>query len=125
MALREGLARRAQPFLEPGEQVQAIFNAQSGASPYWSVLSSWIVILTAGYVSIAVTDRAVVVLRNGRFLGSRPNAFKGRFPRQPFGDPSGIWGRVEVGGTRYWVHRRYHKDIREGNAAILGTPNVA
>jgi hypothetical protein len=32
---------------------------------------------------------------------------------------------VEVGGTRYWVHRRYHKDVREGNAAILGMPNVA
>jgi hypothetical protein len=123
MALREGLATRAQPFLEPGERVEAIFNAQSGASPYFSLLSAWIVILTAAYVAIAVTDRSVVVLRNGRFLGTRPIAAKARFPRQPLGEVTGtVWGKVEVGGTRYWVHRRYHKDVREANAAILGTP---
>jgi hypothetical protein len=122
MPLREGLARRAQPLLEPGEQIQAIFNGQSGASPYWSLLSTWIVVLTAGYAAIAVTDRSVVVLRNGRFLGTRPIAVKGRFARQPLGDPSGLWGSVEVGGTKYWVHRRYHNDVREANKAITGMP---
>src|SRR6266700_2944945 len=70
MALRDKLAQRATPFLEPGEQIQSVFLAQSGASPYWSFLSAWIVIITAGYATVVVTDRAIVVLRNGRLTGS-------------------------------------------------------
>ena len=35
MSLRDKLAKRARPYLEPGEQIQAVFMAQSGVSPYW------------------------------------------------------------------------------------------
>jgi hypothetical protein len=52
MALRDKLAQWAAPFLEPGEQIQSMFVAQSGASPYWRFLSSWIVILTAANAAI-------------------------------------------------------------------------
>jgi hypothetical protein len=120
MALRDRLAERAAPFLEPGEQIQAIFLAQSGASPYWSFLSSWIVIATAGYATIVVTDRAIVVLRNGRLTGSKAKSMLARLPRQPMDSPSGLWGQVRLGTVRYWVHRRFHKDVKAGNAAILG-----
>ena len=34
MSLRSKLADRARPYLEPGEQIQAVFMAQSGLSPY-------------------------------------------------------------------------------------------
>jgi hypothetical protein len=37
VSLRSKLAERARPFLEPGEQIQAIFRAQSGPSPYWQI----------------------------------------------------------------------------------------
>ncbi|MGH3247139.1 MAG: hypothetical protein ACRDOI_13130 [Trebonia sp.] len=126
MALRDKLAQRAAPFLEPGEQIQSIFLAQSGASPYWSFLSAWIVVITAGYATVAVTDRAVVVLRNGRFTGTRPKSLLARLPRQPLDHPSGLWGKVHLNGTRYWVHKRFHKDVEAGNAAIAaaGTPAV-
>ena len=116
MALRDKLAQRATPFLEPGEQIQSIFLAQSGASPYWSLLSAWIVVVTAGYATVAVTDRAVVVLRNGRLTGSRPKSLLVRLPRQPLGHPSGLWGQVRLGDKRYWVHKRFHKDVEAGNA---------
>ncbi len=85
MALRDKLAQRAVPFLEPGEQIQAIFTAQSGASPYWAVLSTWIVLLTRGYVTVVVTDRAIVVLRNGWLTSTRPQGLLARLPRQPLG----------------------------------------
>jgi hypothetical protein len=120
MALRDKLAQRATPFLEPGEQIQAVFVGQSGASPYWSFLSTWIVLLTAGYVVIAATDRAIVVLRSGFLTSTKPKSLLARLPRQPMDEPSGLWAGLNLGGTRYWVHRRFHKDIRAANAAILG-----
>jgi hypothetical protein len=120
MALRDKLAQRAVPFLEPGEQIQAIFVAQSGASPYWSFLSTWIVLLTRGYVTVVATDRAIIVLRNGWLSGTRPQSLLARLPRQPMDDPSGLWSTLHLGGTRYWLHRRFHKDVRAANAAILG-----
>jgi hypothetical protein len=121
MALRDKLAERATPFLEPGEQIQSVFLAQSGASPYWVFLTYWIVILTAGYATIVVTDRAVVVLRNGRLTGSKAKSLLARLPRQPMDSPSGLWGQVHLGGTRYWVHKRFHKDVEAANAAIAGS----
>jgi hypothetical protein len=120
MALRDKLTQRVVPFLEPGEQIQAIFIAQSGACPYWSFLSSWIALLTRGYVTVAATDRAIVVLRNGWLTSSRPQSLQARLPRQPMDEPSGLWARLNLGGTRYWLHRRFHKDVRAANAAILG-----
>src|SRR5258705_3351977 len=101
MALRDKLAQRATPFLEPGEQVQSVFLAQSGASPYWSFLSAWIVIITAGYATVVVTDRAIVVLRNGRLTGSVAKSLLARLPRQPMDNPSRLWGQLNLGGTRY------------------------
>ena len=61
MALRDKLAKWSAPFLQPGEQIQAIFCAQTGASPYWRLVSAWIVLLTRGYFTIVVTARAAVV----------------------------------------------------------------
>jgi hypothetical protein len=112
MALRDKLAERASKFLEPGERVHAVFLAQSGPSPYWSLLSYWITIIGAKYGMIAVTDRSVVVLRNGRFKSTFPNRVIVRAPLSALqGEPGGLWGEVYVGDTRYWVHRRFHKDV--------------
>jgi hypothetical protein len=122
MALRDKLAERAAPYLEPGEQIRAVFLGQSGPSPYWVLVSYWIVILTAGYATIAVTDRAVLVLRNGRLSGTQPKSLTGRFPLVPLGEASGLWGEVHIGGVRYWVNRRFHKDVQAANAAITGIP---
>ncbi|HUN31875.1 MAG TPA: hypothetical protein VMU95_07625 [Trebonia sp.] len=120
MALRDKLAQRAVPFLEPGEQIQAIFIAQSGASPYWSFVSTWIVLLTRGFVTVVATDRAIVVLRNGWFTSTRPQSLLARLPRQPMDEPSGLWATLHLDGRRYWLHRRFHKDVRAANTAMLG-----
>jgi hypothetical protein len=122
MAIRDKLAQRSIRFLEPGEQVQAVFIGLTGPSPYWSFVSEWIIVLTRGYTTIAATDRAIVVLRNGWFLGTRPQSVIARHPRKPMDDPSGLWFALWLNDTRYWVSRRYHKDIRAANAAIPGGP---
>jgi hypothetical protein len=36
--LRSKLAERARPYLQPGEQIQAVFKAQSRVAPYWGWL---------------------------------------------------------------------------------------
>src|ERR1700744_2380639 len=120
MALREKLAERCAAFLEPGEQIQAVFMAQSGPSPYWVLLSAWITILGNNYVVIVVTDRAVVIRRAGRFTPSKPKSLLLRGARAvQFGPQSGLWGQIQL-DKRYWVHRRFHKDLAEADAA-LGT----
>jgi hypothetical protein len=118
MSIRDKLPQRAAPFLEPDERIQAIFLGQSGASPYFIFLSAWIVFLTAAYVSVVVTDRSIVVLRNGRWTGTKAKSLIARLPLQPIEAPSGLWGKVRLGGTRYWVHKRFHKDVAAANAAI-------
>jgi hypothetical protein len=118
MALREKLVERAAPYLEPGEQVQAVFVGQSGPSPYWSLLTAWIVILQAGYRTFVVTDRAIVVLRNGRLSGTKAKALHLRGPRNVvLGPATGLWGQIQL-DTRYWVHKRFHKDIAAADAAL-------
>ena len=62
MALRDKLASKTQPFLEPGEQIAQIFSAQSGPNP-WMIpaIGPIIVMFMSQMKVIAVTDRAVVV----------------------------------------------------------------
>ena len=118
MALRDKLAQRAAPYLEPGEQIQSVFLGQSGPSPYWSLLTAWIVVLQAGYRTFVVTDRAIVILRNGRLVGSRAKGLHLRGPRNvQLGTPSGLWGQITL-DTRYWVHKRFHKDVMAADAAL-------
>jgi hypothetical protein len=118
MALRDKLAERATPYLEPGERIQSVFLAQSGPSPYWAILTFWIVILAAGYSTVVVTDRAIVVLRNGRLIGSKAKALRVRLPRNtPMGTPSGLWGSITL-DRRYWVHKRFHSDVAAADQAL-------
>jgi len=129
MALRDKLVQRATPYLEPGEQIQAIFLAQSGPSPYWIILSTLIVIFGAGYHTVVVTDRAIVILRNGRLTGTFPQSVHLRGPRNVvLGTPTGIWGKIHL-DTRYWVHKRFHKDVQAADAALVamggGQPHPA
>jgi hypothetical protein len=121
MSLRDKLAERASTFLEPGEQIHAVFLVQSGPSPYWSLLSLWITFIGAKYAMIAVTDKSVVVLRNGRFKNTFPNRVLERAPLSALqGEPGGLWGEVYVGDKRYWVNRRFHKDVEAAYRFIQG-----
>jgi hypothetical protein len=124
MALRDRLAQRATPFLEPGEQIQAIFLAQSGNTVLGRPDTVLGTMLSAGYATVVVTDRAIVVLRNDRLTGGRAKSLRDRLPRQPMNNPSGLlWAHADLGGTRYWIRKPFHKDVSAANAAILsGVP---
>ena len=114
MALRDKLRERTQPFLEPGEQIQQIFLAQT-ASQYTVIVPIWF-LLQNRYRVVAVTDRAVVVLDAARLQNSKPTAVLNRLPRAtPLGTPSGMWAMLDLGGEKLRVHKRFHKDIEEAS----------
>ncbi len=61
MRLRNKLAERARPYLDPGEQIQAVFGAQSGLSPSWQCLPSVIPLFTFPWWSALDPTRVTVV----------------------------------------------------------------
>lgn len=121
MALRDKLAARMQPLLAPGEQVQQVFLVQSGPSPYWMFLTSFIVFATSYHV-VAVTDRSIVVGRSPWYFSTKPKRVVARFPRElSFGRVSGLWGGplyLTPNGKKSWVHKRFHKDVAGADAAL-------
>jgi hypothetical protein len=99
--LRNKLAERARPFLEPGEHIQAIFRAQNPSPYFWqfpitfliiSIFITWnrvpaVLWETMAVVAVAlwivyfalfrvhhivVTDRAIVVLDTSKWAGIFP-----------------------------------------------------
>jgi hypothetical protein len=117
MALRDKLAERVQPMLEPGEQIQQVFMAQGGPSPYWMFLTYWVVIFGAKYRIVAVTDRAIVVFKGSSMVPSKPKGLLGRGPRHIIGPATGLWGKCTVGPEQLWVHKRFHKDVLAADTA--------
>jgi hypothetical protein len=118
MALRDKLARRSVPYLEPGEQIQTVFLAQSGPYPYFILLAFIIILIGARYAVVVVTDRAIVILRAGVFTPTFPKRVVARLPRGTWlGDPSGLWGKIQL-DRRFWVHKRFHKDVRAANQML-------
>jgi hypothetical protein len=76
----------------------------------------------AKYVIVAVTDRRILVFKTSPLATTKPKELLGTFPRETsFGSVSGIFGKIELGGTRYYVHRRFHKGVEAADAAPAAT----
>jgi hypothetical protein len=120
MALREKLAARVGPHLEPGEQLRQVFLAQTGPSPYWVVLT-YLTMLWNRYLIVAVTDRAIVTFRASAFRPSfvrQPPEIQRLDRRRTLGPLKGLWGKTELDGKRFWVHRRFHSDVNQADAEL-------
>src|SRR6266536_621139 len=121
MALREKLRERVQPLLEPGEQIQSVFLAQTGPNPNFMFLT-YLVMFWKKYAVVAVTDRRIAVFRASMFRPGMPRKLVADHPRESkLGGPAGpLWGSFELAGTKYWVHRRFRKDVRAADDALAG-----
>jgi hypothetical protein len=118
MAIRDKLQRNATSLLQPGETIQSVFCAQT-VSAYFALISIWIIILSNAYRVVVVTDRRILVCRSGRFTMSPVKAVMAELPRQTrLGEPSGLWWPMDALGFRLYVHRRFHKDVRQADAAL-------
>jgi hypothetical protein len=113
MALRDKLRDRAQPMLDPGEQIQSVFLAQSGPNPSFLFLT-YLMMFFSKYWVVAVTDKRIAFLKASAMTPSKPKTLAESYPRDSkVSEPSGkLWTALELGGNRYWVHRRFWNDLR-------------
>ena len=119
MALRDKLRSNAAPLLQPGETIQAIFPAQT-VSAYLSLISYWIIILSDAYRVVVVTDRRIMVCKSGRFRITPVKAIETELPRSTrIGEPSLLWWPSTTLGRKLYIHRRFHKDVRDSDAALM------
>ena len=117
MAIRDKLATNVQPFLEPGENLQSVFPAQSGPNPYLLFLT-YLLFFWMKYLVVAVTDRRILLLKASALATTKPKEVVDTFPRETrLGPVSGLWGTVNLGGMKVYVHRRFHKDVEAADAA--------
>ncbi|NUQ97973.1 MAG: hypothetical protein HOY79_15950 [Streptomyces sp.] len=94
----ELIAKRAAPHLEPGEQIQTGFIAQTG----------WL-IFTVPLCTFVATNRAILIVGRG---GVR------RLSRDfRFGKPTGLYHKIELDRT-YKVHRQYFPEIIAADEAL-------
>jgi hypothetical protein len=118
MAIREKLRLNAYHLLQPGETVQEIFCGQT-ASPYWSIVSYWIVFFKNAARVVVVTDRRILVCRAGRTRATAVDTVVAEFPRHTrIGPPQGVWYKCEKLGERLYIHRRFHKDVAAADRAL-------
>jgi|ERR671936_2547710 hypothetical protein len=118
MGAREKIRESAGPFLEPGENIQAAFTAQTGPNPNWMFLS-YLIMFAAKFYAIVVTDRRILVLQTSSFRPARAKGLVTTAPRETrFGDMGGLWGDFTLNGTKYYVHRRFFKDVEAADNAL-------
>lgn len=111
MALRDKLRDRVQPQLQPGEQIQEVFLAQTGPSPWLGALTALIWFAVKRRI-VVVTDRALVVFSASWWTGTHPKVMLGRLPRSTTVGPlSGLWAKSVIGGEQVHIHKRFHQDV--------------
>ncbi|MEM9467752.1 MAG: hypothetical protein AAGA90_20435 [Actinomycetota bacterium] len=116
MALRDKVRDRIQPSLEPGEEVHAVFLAQTGPNPLW-ILVTWLVLLFGTkYRIVAVTTKGTRVWSASMWMPAKPKEPLSLYAHAPLTAHSGLWKRIAVNGEEMWVHKRFAKDV---DAAIL------
>lgn len=94
----EMISTRVAPHLEPGEQIQTGFIAQTGS-----------LIFTARVWIIVVTDRAILVVRRGHAHRFRRDVL--------LGEPTGMYHAIQL-DRAYRVHRQYYKEVAAADAAL-------
>jgi hypothetical protein len=123
VALRDKLRDRVQPMLEPGEEIQAIFLAQSGPNPSLLFLT-YLIMFFSKYWVVAITDKRIAFFKAGPMAPSKPKALSESYPRDTaIPEPTGrLWTALELGGSRYWVHRRFWNDLRTASSTPASAP---
>ena len=111
--MRDKIRARAQPLLEPGEQIQEIFPARTILRGGGGVAAKrWIV---------AATDRGIVVLSAKLFSQTTPRSVAVRLPRETrLGPVHGTMGvaelKVKVEDRPILVQRRFYPDVERADA---------
>lgn len=118
MAIRDKMFTKAQPYLQPGEQVQAIIGGQK-ISQWWLLLSALILLFANEYRTIVVTDRRILVLQGTKWTQTTVKGVLAELPRGiQIGPASGLWWKCTTLGEKLYVHKRFHKDVLAADTAL-------
>jgi hypothetical protein len=121
-SIRDKITTNAQGFLQPGEQVQAGFPAQT-KNGYWVPLTGFFgFVFINKYRNVIATDRRILLTDAGRWSTAKSKSVIAEFPRSTsLGDPKGVWWKTEALGQTLYIHKRFHKDVEAANAARTPT----
>ncbi len=123
MAIRPKIASNSQRFLEPGEQIQAVFSAQTASQ--WLVFLAFIIFFIVNrYRCVVVTDRRILVLDAGKWTLGNPKSVVRVLPRSTrIGPASGlIWYLSNTLGEVLRIHKRFQDDIAQADALAWTQP---
>src|SRR5579859_816035 len=124
MALRDKIRANAQQVLQPGEVIQAVIPAQT-VSPYFVLITYWIIILSNAYRVIVVTDRRIMVCRSGRLRISPVGQVEFQVPRGTLiGPGTGLWYKSESLGQPLYISRRFFNDVAAADALAAADPGA-
>jgi len=117
MAIRDKIARKASPFLEPGERIQNVMAAQT-ASQFLALLGLLPFLLANRYRCVVVTDRRILVLDSGKWATAAPKSVVRTLPRTTrIGPPTGaLWYVTGSLGETLRIHKRFHQDVVAADA---------
>ena len=123
MALRDKLHERVQPYLQPGDQVEEVFLAQGGVSPWlnnglFGAIGALLLVPFTTRRVVVVTDQAIVVVEASKVTGTTltKRGVIARLPRQTvIGPARGVWAKFRLGDEKLYAHKRFHQDIRRAN----------
>ena len=116
MALRDKIRANAQHVLRPGEVIQAVIPAQT-VSPYFALITYWIIVFSNAYRVIVVTDQRILVCRSGRLRITPVGEVEREAPRGTrIGPGAGVWYKTESLGGPLYIARRFYKDVAAADA---------
>ena len=122
MALRDKIRANAQHVLRPGEVIHAVIPAQT-VSPYFALITYWIIILSNAYRVIVVTDQRILVCRSGRLTITPVGEVEREAPRGTrIGPVTGLWYKTESLGEPLYIARRFFNDVAEADARAAAGP---
>jgi hypothetical protein len=106
------MRQSAAPYLQPGEEIQAIFAGQTRSPFVLPLVGSIIMLIVNRYRIIAVTDQRILVLDSGRWSMRKARAIVTELPRSTrLGPASRVWHKLDTGTGNLYVHRRFFRDI--------------
>ncbi len=120
MALRDSMLSSATPYLRPGEPVQAIFGAQTASQWLAAITGIFVFLGFNHYRIVAVTPARIVVLDAGKVSMKKARGVVTELPRSTqLGPASGLWHRIPAGQETLRVHRRFDKELKAADSAVV------
>jgi hypothetical protein len=109
--LGQKLAARAEPFLDDGERIKAVFMARSGVAPDERTVNPVALLRRARNHIVVVTNKGTVVLDASLLRSTVPTGVGARSRKAiTVVERRGIWTEIDLDGS-YWVHKRFADQV--------------